>query len=65
LEKEKSELVNLKYKLEEEADKKDAKVMEIEKELQKMKDEVDLRKLVEERLSKNLLQHENDSMEMA
>lgn len=58
-------MVNSKFELEEKIDLQQQTITSLEMELQKVTDEAELRKTVEEQLSKNLLKHENDSMQMA
>ena len=46
-------------------DRKNDEILNLEKELQKAKDEVELRKSIVDQMGENLLKHETESMEMA
>lgn len=48
-------------KIEETIDEKNEQINQLEKELQRRMDEINLRKEVIDSMSKSLLQHENDS----
>lgn len=62
---EKNELKDSRFSLEETIQKQQDQINEQEIELQKQKDDIELRKLVQDEMSSNLLKHEDNSMMMS